>query len=229
MARAAIIIDDMGQSLEMARKFMAIPIPITFAVLPYQRHSKEIAELAHSRGHEVILHLPMEPHGYPKVDPGQGALLLSMSRENLIENLRKAIDATPDLSGVNNHMGSRFTEEADPMKTVLEEIHRRGLYFIDSCTSPESAAPGVARKLRLPFRQRDVFLDNEQSDDSIRGQVQQLIRKARVEGTAVAIGHPHESTLNVLRQEAARFGREQVQIVPARDLVVNGADRAPRK
>jgi hypothetical protein len=215
----AIVIDDFGQNTEIAKKFLLLPFPVAFSILPYQQHSREIAEIVHSHGKEVLLHCPMEPIGYPKVDPGRGALLLSMSDDTIRRNIKNILDDSPYISGVNNHMGSRMTENAAAMKTVLEEIGRRGLFFIDSCTSPRSIACQVARDLKIPSRKRDIFLDHDGSPDSVRLQVQRLIRKARIEGSALAIGHPREATLNVLREATEQFSAQGIEVVHAKDLI----------
>ena len=142
----------------------------------------------------------MEPQGYPKVNPGKGALLLSMSDAAMQQSLRTALDASPYFAGINNHMGSRFTENAGMMKTVLEEAQKRRLYFVDSYTSPRSVAASVAQEVQIPFRRRDIFLDNNLSETAIRAQLKQVMRRAKIQGTALAIGHPHEATLRALRQ-----------------------------
>jgi uncharacterized protein len=219
VARIAIVIDDFGQDLGIAKKFLLLPFPVAFSILPYQTHSKEIAELVHSHGKEVLLHCPMEPIGYPKVDPGRGALLLSMSEDTIRQNVRTALDSSPYFTGVNNHMGSRMTQNEAAMKAVLGEVNQRGLFFIDSCTTPGSIAYSVARELKIPSRKRDIFLDNNVSSDSIRSQVSRLIRKARIEGTALAIGHPHEATLKALQEASGQFGEQGIEIVRARDLM----------
>lgn len=219
LGRIAIIIDDFGQNIEIAKKFLLLPFPVALSILPYQQHSKEIAELAHSHGKEVLLHCPMEPLGYPKADPGRGALLLSMSEDTIRQNIRTELDGSPYISGVNNHMGSRMTENAAAMKTVLGEVGRRGLFFIDSCTSPASNAYRVARELKIPSRKRDIFLDHNASPESVRAQVSRLIRKARIEGTALAIGHPHEATLKALQGAAEQFREQGIEVVHVRDLV----------
>lgn len=222
------MIDDLGQNLETAKQFMALPMPLTFAVLPHQRHSREIAELARSQHHEVILHLPMEPHGYPGVNSGEGTLLLSMSRDELLKNVRSALDSTPGVSGVNNHMGSRFTENAGSMKIVLAELKTRGLYFIDSGTSPTSSARSAAHEVGIAFRKRDFFLDHNPSENAVRLQLKRLIRNARIEGTALGIGHPYGSTYRVLRGAVKQFKQEQIAVVSARELVASGAYAAHR-
>jgi uncharacterized protein len=219
IARVAIVIDDFGADLNIAKRFIELPIPITLSILPYQRYSREIAELAHAHQRQVILHLPMEPKGYPKVNPGKGALLVSMSGSNIQKSVSAALESGPYFTGINNHMGSRFTENAVLMKTVLEEAQKRGLYFIDSYTSPRSVASTVAQQVHIPFRRRDIFLDNNQSEDAIRAQIRQVIRRARIQGSALAIGHPHESTLRALSQEAEGFEREEIAVVPAGELI----------
>jgi uncharacterized protein len=219
LARVAIVIDDFGPNVEIARRFVELPLAITVSILPHQQCSQEIAELAHAHHRQVILHLPMEPQGYPKVKPGKGALLLSMSGDAIHESLTSALDASPYFTGINNHMGSRFTENAAMMKTVLEEAKKRKLYFVDSYTSPRSVAASVAQQVHIPFRRRDVFLDNNPSEGAIRAQIRQVIRRAKIQGAALAIGHPHESTLRALSQEAGEFEREHIAVVPAGELM----------
>jgi uncharacterized protein len=219
VARVAIVIDDFGADLNMAKRFLELPISITFSILPYQRYSQDIAELAHAHHRQVILHLPMEPKGYPKVNPGKGALLVSMSGGTILKSVDSALGASPYFAGINNHMGSRFTEHAALMKTVLEEAQKRGLYFLDSYTSPRSVVSSVAQQVHIPFRRRDIFLDNNQSADAVRAQVSQLMRLAKIQGTALAIGHPHESTLHVLNKEVEGFEREKIAVVSAGELM----------
>jgi uncharacterized protein len=219
LARVAIIIDDFGLNLEIARKFLEVPMSLTFSVLPHQRYSQEIAELAHGRHREVILHMPMEPRGYPKVNPGKGALLLSMSDVARQQSLCSALDASPYFAGINNHMGSHFTENASMMRATLEEAQKRRLYFVDSFTSSRSVAAEVAQELQIPFRRRDIFLDNNLSETAIRAQLKQVIRRAKIQGTALAIGHPHEATLRALLKEQDEFEREKIAVVPAGELM----------
>lgn len=219
MAQVAVVIDDFGGDIRMARKFLSLPFPVTFSVLPFEKHSGEIAELAHAHGHEVILHCPMEPRGYPANNPGRGAILVAMSDEALRRNLRAALDVSPHFLGMNNHMGSRMTEDAQKMRTVLAELNRRGLFFIDSWTSPNSKAWSVARELKVPTRKRDIFLDHNPSVDAVRNQIAKLIRTAKVQGTALAIGHPREATLKALREASEKFRAEGIEVVHVHDLV----------
>lgn len=197
----------------MAEKFVSLPIPITFSILPFQKHSKAIAELAHSHSREVILHIPMEPREYPKANPGRGALLLSMSGEEVLQKLQTAVDSTPYVQGVNNHMGSRFTENPDMMRIVLLELQKRKLYFLDSYTTSRSMGAAVAKEINLPHIQRDIFLDHVVTESAIQSQLDQLLTRARVEGGAVAIGHPHEATYRVLSRNTSRFRQKGIEVV----------------
>lgn len=219
VGRVAIIIDDFGQSVEMARKFLEIPLSITFSVLPNEPHSREIAQMAHAARREVLLHLPMEPHGYPKINPGTGALLVSMSRDEIRKTLHSALDVSPYFSGVNNHMGSRFTQESSSMTILLAELHERKLFFVDSRTTHRSTGYTLAQKLKVPAAQRDIFLDHTQTEEFVRSQLNQLIRRAKIHGSAIAIGHPYECTLKVLSRSADRFHREGIEVVPSGELV----------
>jgi polysaccharide deacetylase 2 family uncharacterized protein YibQ len=188
------------------------------SVLPHQAHSREIAELAHRKGREVILHLPMEPLD-SRENPGRGALLLSMSGDEIRRNISAALDTSPYFDGVNNHMGSRMTRDVQIMKTVLLELKGRDLFFLDSMTTNESKGWKVAMELKMPTLKRDVFLDDNPSADAVRSQISRLVKIAKVRGTALAIGHPHEATLKALQEVAGHFREEGIEVVAARDLM----------
>lgn len=219
IAQVAIVIDDFGQDLGVAKKFLNIPIAITYSILPFQAHSEEIMRLAADHGHEVILHLPMEPIEYPRINPGRGALLVAMSENNIQQTLKTALDAYPNISGVNNHMGSKFTQQTDAMKVVLTELKHRGLYFLDSFTTNQSVGYTTARKLNIPAGRRDIFLDHENTETFVRAQIKQLIHKAKLQGFAVAIGHPYDATYKVLLEEAPRFRKEGIAVVYSGRLI----------
>jgi polysaccharide deacetylase 2 family uncharacterized protein YibQ len=148
-----------------------------------------------------------------------------MSGPRLLEALTMALASVPFADGVNNHMGSIFTEQVEPMKLVLSELHKRGLFFLDSYTTPQSVACSAAGELHVPCGRRDIFLDHEVHEDFVRSQLTRLIREAKIQGSAVAIGHPHAATLKVLTQEAGRFSKERVAIVPLRELLTRSAAR----
>jgi polysaccharide deacetylase 2 family uncharacterized protein YibQ len=218
LGKVAIVIDDLGVDLRVAKEFIALPLALTFSVMPRQVHSREIAQMAHERGREVLLHMPMEPHGYPRVNPGPGALLAAMNGSQLRRTLEDALASVPHASGINNHMGSAFTEQVEPLKGMLKELRSRGLYFLDSYTSHNSLACNVAEQVHVPCGRRDIFLDHELTENFVHSQLQRLIREAKIQGVGVAIGHPHNITLKVLRQEAGRFAEERIAVVPLREV-----------
>lgn len=220
LARVAIVIDDFGLDVEIAKKFAALPFPITFSILPHLPHSFETAEIARARGRQILLHMPMEPQGYPRVKPGPGALLLSMSEQAVLGTLRDALAVSPYAAGINNHMGSRFTEHSGLMKVVIQEVGHRGLFFLDSATSARSVAGQLAQELRVSHVRRDVFLDHTLTEKAVKAQLRQLIQKARLQGTAVAIGHPHEVTLRALQGAADQLKREGIEVASVGELAV---------
>ncbi|BEQ15019.1 divergent polysaccharide deacetylase family protein [Desulfoferula mesophila] len=208
----AIIIDDMGHSLDPARRLAALGLPLTFSILPYAAQAKAVARLAQDKGLEVMLHLPMEPKGYPGQNPGQGVLLCGMSQEKLLEVLREDLKRVPHAVGVNNHMGSRFSLRPDLLRPVLLELKSRGLFYLDSFTSADSQGLASARGLGLRTGRRDVFLDHEASREAIDFQMRRLLQLARERGKAVAIGHPRPLTMQALEEWAPQL-RTQVRLV----------------
>ncbi len=217
--KAAIIIDDLGTNLEMARHFWELEMPVTLAVLPYQRYSGQIARAAHRHGKEVILHLPMQPKDYPAVNPGTGALLLDMDRERVQAEIAQQLEALPGCVGVSNHMGSLFTERKEPMRWVLAVIAERRLFFVDSLTTPNSSGRCVAAEQGVPFAQRTHFLDGDGSEDSIVRQLCGLVDSALREGGAVGIAHPSEDAFAALPKVAAAFAEKGIRLVPVSEMV----------
>ena len=216
--RAAIIIDDIGYDLSAADKLLALDVPMTFAVLSRSPFWHPIVNKARQKGIEIMLHLPMEPVEYPDVDPGPGALLASMSPDELVLRLNEHLDAIPFIKGVNNHMGSRLTTASPQILQIFTILKKRDLFFIDSLTHPKSVCRPSAKLFRIPFAQRDVFLDNIQEPAAIRTQIEELIRIAQNQGQAVGIGHPYKSTCQAL-YEALPDLRKKVELVPASAIV----------
>lgn len=216
--KVAIIIDDIGYNRVIARKLMDLNVPLTFSVLPHSPHSRKLAAEAHGRDIQIMLHLPMEPMEYPKVNPGPGALLVSMNVDNMIETLYDDLEDVPYVVGVNNHMGSRMTTVSTRMYQIFTVLKKKELFFIDSKTSPQSLCKPSARLLQVPFGERDVFLDHSLNKDTIRKQVKHLIRIAKRTGVAIGIGHPHTETYEVLFEELDEL-EENVRLVYASDLV----------
>lgn len=214
----AIIIDDLGYEMDVAEKFLSLEGPLTYAILPLSPFHREIAERAHSRGAQVMLHLPMEPREYPKSDPGPGALLSEMSADERIGLLKAHIDSIPHISGVNNHMGSKMSEDSAQMNQLLSIIKKRRLFYIDSLTSSKSRSLSSARLFQVPFARRDVFLDHEQTPEFIRSQFNRLVAVAHEKGRAVGIGHPYPITYQVLEEMLPEV-RKKVRLVHASEIV----------
>ena len=219
--KVAIVIDDLGYDGKLAKRFLKIDGPLSFSVLPHGTFSKSIARRIHDAGQELLLHLPMEPTGYPEVNPGVGALLVEMTDVELVQTLRKNLDAFPYVKGVNNHMGSKFCQDERKLRPVMLELNTRGLFFLDSRTTSKTKAYTVAQELHVPSAERNVFLDNIQNPRAIRAQLNRLIELARLKGGAIGIAHPHEVTLEVLRREIPKLSGKGVELVPVSQLVHN--------
>jgi polysaccharide deacetylase 2 family uncharacterized protein YibQ len=217
-ARVAIIIDDLGYDRHLAEKLINLNASLTVAILPHSPHQETIARLAHDRGLEVMLHLPMEPVEYPEVNPGPGGLLAAMGPDELLRVLEENLAAVPHVKGVNNHMGSKLTARSEQIYQVFSALKRYGLFFIDSRTTTESVCRASARLFQIPFAQRDVFLDHILEGAFIRKQLRELVRIAQLKGEAVGIAHPHPLTYTILKEELPAL-HQQVEIVPASRLV----------
>jgi len=218
LPRVAIIIDDIGFDRTISSAMADLDRNITLSILPGAPHAIAIAEELHLGGSEIMLHLPMEPMEYPRIDPGPGALLVSMTPDQLLHQLRRDLDSIPHVTGVNNHMGSRITSLSPQMKQIFTVLKQRDLFFIDSMTSKRSLCRPSARLLQISFAQRDVFLDNLQEGDYIKKQLEELVDVAKRHGTAIAIGHPYKVTYSTLKSEMKRL-KSMVKIVPASTLV----------
>lgn len=217
--RVAIIVDDLGRGLKPAKQLLAIKQPVTFAILPIESHAEEVARMAHAAGREVMLHAPMEPQGYPVVDPGDDALLVNQSDEALRDQMKALLARVPHVAGINNHMGSRFTEDGRAMAAIMTELREHGLFFVDSLTSSRSVGPATARQAGVPSLRRDVFLDNVAEVEPIVREIRRLADKSRRNGYAVGICHPYPETLSALRQELPRLAAQGIVFVRVSELL----------
>lgn len=216
----ALIIDDMGYDRHLAAKFLELDAPITFSMLPHGPFNTSIVEKARKKGVEIMLHLPMEPTEYPHVKPGPGALLTAMTPDQLIAQLKKDIASVPDLVGVNNHMGSKMTASSEQMRQIFSILKKNNLFFIDSRTTKETQCRPSAALLKLPFAERDVFIDHIQDPEFIRKQIRRLIKRAQRQGYAIGIAHPHTITYEILKENMGQL-KEKVTLTTA-SQVVNG-------
>lgn len=220
-AKVAIIIDDLGMGGRATKELLAIGRPLNFSILPFLPHSKDTATEATKKGFLVMLHLPMEPKGYPGPDkvPGKGAILMNTSQKDIAEIIAQDLSNIPYVQGVNNHMGSRLTEDEEIMNLTLKELKKRDLFFIDSKTSDESVAHREARRLGLKCGERDVFLDNEIALDYIKGQIRLLAKIALNEGQAIGIGHAHSLTVQAIKETIPELENQGIEFVLVSELV----------
>jgi polysaccharide deacetylase 2 family uncharacterized protein YibQ len=193
----AIVIDDVGVDRARSERVIALPSPVTIAFMTYAEQPRHWMARARGEGHEYLVHVPMQPAG-AGVNAGPHVLTVGQDRETLLGRLRWGLDRWDGEVGVNNHMGSRFTEDAAGMALVAAELKRRELLFLDSRTSPRSVGAVEAARASVPWAERNVFLDNEPTVAGVRRQLAVVEDLARKRGYAIAIGHPHEATTAVL-------------------------------
>jgi polysaccharide deacetylase 2 family uncharacterized protein YibQ len=217
-ALVAVIIDDMGVDRARSARAAALPGPLTLAFLPYARDVGAQAAAARAKGHELLVHVPMEPTA-EGVDPGPDALLTGLDGAENLRRLRSALGAFDGYVGLNNHMGSRFTAERRGLEPVLAEAARAGLLFVDSRTTPASVALDVAREKRMPSARRDVFLDHEATPEAVRAALRRLEETARRQGHAIAIGHPHDATVEALAEWLPTLAARGFALVPVSHVV----------
>ena len=216
--RVAIIIDDLGNVLDEGRRATELPGPVACSILPLTPHSREIADLAHAAGKEVMLHLPLE--SVSDMPLGPGAVTLHMTEGEIRETVAQDLKSIPYLAGVNNHEGSLITQHPGDMAWILSTVHAAGPYFyVDSYTSVDSVAYQVAREQGVPAARRNVFLDDVNTEDAVLYQWRRLIKLARKDGFAIAIGHPRPATLKVLQEELPKLAAEGVTLVPVSNIV----------
>ena len=226
----AMVIDDLGLRRANTAALIAMPGPLTLAFLPYADALEPQARAARAAGHELLVHVPMEATGHEW--PGPNALLSSLSPTEMLSRLRAQLRSFPDFVGVNNHMGSRLTASRAEMALVMAELRSRELLFLDSRTTAHSVAAREAQRLGVPHTVRDVFLDNELGLDYVRRQLVQTEQLARRRGYAVAIGHPHDVTIDALRGwlptlEERGFVLVPISAVVARESCATGLLTSP--
>ena len=209
----AIVIDDLGLNQKTTKAVLSLPAPITASFLSYADDLPDQTEQARLNGHELLLHVPMEPVN-PRFNPGIDALRSEMSAEEIEEKLDAMLEAFPDYVGINNHMGSKFTSDKQAINVVVHKLKEKGLLFLDSLTSAKSVAWKLARDEHVPYAVRDVFLDNSQNEEDIMKQLVLLEKHALKRRTAVAIGHPHMTTINALKKWIPKAKEKGFVFVP---------------
>jgi len=214
--KLAIVIDDFGYRPHTENQVLAMPSAISVAVLPNAPHAHEMATKAHNSGHEVLIHLPMAPLSKQPLE--KDTLRPEMSSEEIERIIREAYGKVPYAVGLNNHMGSAMTSSLFGMQKVMQSLARYNLYFLDSMTIGNSQAMRAAQGTGVKVIKRKVFLDDTQNEADIRVQFNRAVQVARRSGWAIAIGHPHPSTVRVLQQMLPTLPGD-ITLVPASSLL----------
>jgi polysaccharide deacetylase 2 family uncharacterized protein YibQ len=218
-ARIAIIMDDIGGSLTAVHGLLGFSFPVTPSILPGTANAVKAAQLLQQHQQEYMIHMPMQPVSFPRVSPGDNALLIGLPEDEIRARVRSYIAELPGAVGGNNHMGSRYTEEAEPMRIVLDVLKKHNLFFIDSRTIGNSVAFNEARKMGLKTATRNIFLDNKSDVVYIRAQLRKMVELAGDDREIIAICHPHQETFDALRLEADWLKQQPVEFVVASRLV----------
>jgi len=209
--KIAIVLDDWGYNLNNLRAIEEIKYPLTASVLPNIAYSRRVAEELHSRGFEVILHLPMEPE--EKLSLEKNTIKTSMDKTEILNILASDLASIGFAEGVSNHMGSKATSDLRTMRVIFGELKKRRLYFLDSYVTAKSVCPELARKMEFTSLRRDIFLDNVEESGYIKQQINKLKNKARACGFAIGIGHDRKTTLEVLREVMPQLSKEGYKFV----------------
>ncbi len=219
LAKIAIIIDDNGYSTKDCEALSQIDDPITISVLPHLRYSREVAVCAHDHHKEVMLHLPLEPHRNRDKYPNNYLITTSMPDSLVIQKFNEAIQSVPFAKGLNNHMGSKATEDVELMSVIFTQMKRNNLYFVDSRVTRKTICPYLARKRNLPFAERDVFLDNENDRAYIEQQFLKLKQQAVKNGYAIGIGHARPLTWQIIKEQTEHLSALGYEFVTVKSII----------
>ncbi len=218
-AKIVIIIDDMGISPAHTNDILSLQAPLTASFLTYGNAKKEVAQKAHDKGFEIMLHVPMMPHIKASLAPI--TLDTEMSDDEIKQKFTEMLERYDgvELLGINNHMGSKFTEDEHAMSLIMEILKKRQMYFVDSKTTPKSVGKKVAEEYGVPYVARDVFLDNENEYDYVMSQLLSLEQIAKKKGFVVAIGHPKTQTYKALKDWLEHLDKDKFEIIQVKELL----------
>ncbi|MDP2207131.1 MAG: divergent polysaccharide deacetylase family protein [Alphaproteobacteria bacterium] len=214
----SVVIDDVGLDQKRSARTIALPANVTLAFLPYAGNIQAQAAQAAAKGHELMVHLPMEPSRM-SADPGPDYLGVAHTAEELEKRIARNLDAFSGYKGVNNHMGSAFTKHAPGLDVLMRALKKRGVYFLDSKTAPDSIAEDMARAKGIPVTHRDVFIDHFETAEQVRAALEKTERIARITGYAVAIGHPKDVTLDALELWLPTLAAKGIELIPLSEMI----------
>ncbi len=214
--KICLIIDDAGYALGPVKEYMELPIAIAIAVLPYLEKSYETAQFVYENKKEVLLHMPMEPKDQAarKIKLYQDEIMSTMNKEQVDKAIDQMLNNIPYAKGVNNHQGSKATEDRSIMRFVLEKLKAEHLFFVDSVTSEKSVGQSMAHEVDIDFGKRDIFLDNVNEYSYVKGQMEKLLNVATKRGQAIGIGHMNrKNTYQVIKDYIPIFQTRNIQVV----------------
>ena len=213
----AIIIDDMGYADRLGRQLLSLELELSFSFLPFAPFTQELDEIAYKAGRTILLHLPLQPRDN-NWNPGPGALSISENKDRLRELFERNLYSVPHATGVNNHMGSIYTENAELMKKLLAIIKDKALFFVDSFTTAKSVGMRQATMAGVKTARRHVFLDNIATEGDVCDQLGKLVEIAEREGGAIGIAHPNQATFMALSSCMDQFS-SRVKLVSVTELL----------
>lgn len=220
----AVVIDDMGDNVRRTRDISSLRAPLTASFLTYPPHIESQVAKSLAAGHEIMVHVPMQPKS--NVNMTSDILTVEMTPDEVLHNFRKMLTKFHDIKGINNHMGSRLTEDRPRMEEIMKELKKRELFFLDSKTTPHSVGDVVARQYGVDYATRNVFLDNTNELNYILKQLAQTERVARKNGYAIAIGHPKSQTYEALKQWLPTLEQKHIKLVHL-SRIVSALNRHP--
>ncbi|MDU7495150.1 MULTISPECIES: divergent polysaccharide deacetylase family protein [Providencia] len=226
-AKLAIVIDDFGYRVKEDNQILALPAAVTIAILPSSPHGREVAEKAHQQGRDILIHMPMKPLSNQPLE--KDTLSPSMSAEDIDQLIKNAIKRVPYAKGMNNHMGSEMTSSLPGMRNVMHSLSQSNLFFLDSVTIGNTQVKHAAKEYGVPTLRRHIFIDNHQSEEETRSQLNKAVAYARKHGSAVAIGHPHPSTVRALQKYLPQLPADIELVAVSSLLSPQPADKQPAK
>lgn len=219
LRKFVIIIDDLGNRMNVFNRLISLDYNITYSILPQLSFSQETAEIVHSKGLDIMLHLPMEPKEMNRYNPGIGALLLSDETDTIVEKMILNLDSVPYAIGANNHMGSAYTQYKEGLDVVMKILNEREMFFLDSKTAPGRISQRSAKRNGIPYLSRDIFLDNEQNVEAIKEQLFKAAKIANKRGEVIVIGHPYMATYEALAKYLPEIENQGIRITKVSELI----------
>lgn len=215
--RIAIILDDIGYSRPKGERALQLPAQVSLAIIPFTPHGQRLAQQGHQQGRDILLHLPLASSD-PQRRLDEGGITPVQPESEIRQRVQAAIRAVPHAVGLNNHMGSQITTDPIIMGWIMDEVRKTPLFFVDSYTNAQSVARRTAHDFHIPALRRDVFLDNSTAPADIDRAFQRLLNKARQQGYAVAIAHPHRTTLDYLESTLPALPQQGIELVAVSEL-----------